>query len=700
MVSTLKFPAAIAALLTAQAACASADLRLNRQHVPGFLDPVFAGAVAADFEGAGRDDLAVTGFQRAASVNGITPDEPRSGFVAILRYDAALQNYAIAQTLITDDGMLAGLAADPSAAPGAGLVVVSQDGMLTRYAGWPLHLVSRVALGRAVTAMRVGDVDGDAKPEVVVTDPVAGVAAYDLLDGSLVRQYPGRTAESLELAQLDADAALEIVLSGVPGYVVDGATNATDWQYAGGFGSILASGRILPGGGVGFLAGSDYISAYQGSAYPGGVYSPVWSVELWTSALDVAELNGSAAASVLMSGYYGPVSIIDPLTQAVQYTIVDQASGHIVAGHFEGGASTQIAFGSGLNSTGVDTLEVYALDGTSRFGLSDENGPFVVTRQGDVDGDGMADGVWASYYSDSMYDGGFIHVYDPANGSERWRARISASNDAISALALTPAAGRANIAVAGVYFYTPELFLVDGTTHLVVASNQQLGFATQPIHQLRALDSDLLAAASDTTIELGRFSGSDLHPVWHRTLGTTYGSTLNDVQLADLGGSLNGVALLATSTSLVAYDLNALAVAWSLPRPTASASVLAQGDGTPVIGALGTDGHLRLLSLDGSSLLADIAVGAQEARAVAAVPNLPGSALLCIDRRIDLVDLDQHVVTQASPWLGGIACDRGNLAVDPVPQSNVSHVSAGSIVGAFDLRVAGDELFADGFEGP
>lgn len=674
-------------------------LRVDAQHVPGFLNPTVAGAIAADFEGIGRDDIAITGMQRPG-LNSVMPGEAHSGFVAILHFDMQSQTYALVQTLITDDADIAGIALDPTSNAGPGLVVVSQAGALTRYSGWPLQLVSRVSLNQSVSGMQVGDVDGNGRPDVVVTHPVSGLAAYDLVTGALERAYAGRAGNSLALAQLDADPALEIVLSGTPGYVIDGAANAVDWQYAGGIGDVLAAGMVLADGTQGFTAAQDrYLSTFRGTPY-----SPIWSLDGRYTAVDFAAIDGSPR--LLLGSRDGVLEILDPVTQAVQASLVADPAGHLAAGHLEGTTALQIVSSSGIMSSASDRIQVNGSDGGLRFSLEDEDGPFVVAAHGDVDGDGHADGVWASYYSASLYEGGYLHIYDPITGAERSRARLTnADGDilwlhAFTALALTPAAGRMNIVAAAENFRTPELCLIDGRNQRMIVQNASTPFGQQrPINQLVALDNDVLAAVSDSVIEMARFSGTDLHAIWHRTLSSAYGTTLNDLSLARLAGPLSNDALLATSSALLAYDLDAQSVLWSTTMPTASAAVLKRGDGTPVVGALGMDGHLRLLSLDGANSLSDIAVGTNEAQALAPVPNMPGIALACIDRRVAVVDIDAGSVLQTSPWIGGLACNRGNLAVMSTPAGGLSHIVAGSIVGAFDLTLATDAIFGNGFDG-
>ena len=85
----------------------------------------------------------------------------------------------------------------------------------------------------------VDDIDGDGAQElVVVADVVHWARAvrrrpWDIASGTQRWMIPGIGGSDVLLEQLDADPALEIVLAGVPGYVLDGATQAIDLDVQG-----------------------------------------------------------------------------------------------------------------------------------------------------------------------------------------------------------------------------------------------------------------------------------------------------------------------------------------------------------------------------------------------------------------------------------------------------------------------------------
>jgi hypothetical protein len=377
------------------------------------------------------------------------------------------------------------------------------------------------------------------------------------------------------------------------------------------------------------------------------------------------------------------------------------------AARMQGTPAWQFAFGESLNYSGGDTAEIISEEGDIEFALHEESAPFAIAGADDVDGDGAADAVWISTYSDARYDGGKIHVYDPATGVERWQSHLLVGGVefiyeglAAATVARLRASAPADIVVADVAPFTgAEIRIVDGSTRQVTLSNTDTGL-DGTINRLAIVDGSngpqILATANGSAIGVGLYDGSDLHTLWTETLDASFGEGINDLQplTPDAGAQ---VFLLAAPNALVAYDIGARGVAWSRPGPVASAAVLHLSDGTPVIGALGETGYLELLSIDGMTMLAKFSIGNSEPGAVREIPGAPGKAVACIDRRIVELDLDAQTIAAQSPWVGGLACAHGNLALSAA-QGGKTHIRAGSLAGVFDLDLAGPRIFGDGFD--
>src|SRR5690606_22355222 len=127
-------------------------------------------------------------------------------------------------------------------------------------------------------------------------------------------------AEDLMLAQLDADAALEIVAAATPGVVIDGATQAIDWSWPAGFGAYLAPGHFQPGGGVQFVAAETW---FRFTVFQSAPWQALWQAELGDiEAIHAVDLDGDGIDEIIEGdGQWGDVHVYDSATQSVRFTI-------------------------------------------------------------------------------------------------------------------------------------------------------------------------------------------------------------------------------------------------------------------------------------------------------------------------------------------------------------------------------------------
>ncbi len=684
----------IGVAVSAGTAHAQYAIRIAGVQSPGMTDPGLAGVVVADFDGDGRDDVAIAGLQRAIPTN-TGDDQPQAGLVAIVRYDTSRSAYRMAQWLVGDQARLAGIASDHAARPG--LVAVSFDGVIEHYTGWPLVPTTRFATGHAAQSVRVGDVDGDGHVDVVLADANAGVAAYSLESGALERDYAGRATSSIELAQLDGDPALELVLAGTPGLVVDGATNALDWQDAGGFGPLLAAGRILGEPRDGFVAGWQwgYFNGYRSSPY-----SPIWTVKIQRmDALSVADVDADGVAEIFESGSNGFL-VRDAITQAVREQYFSAPLGRMVVARMRGDSTHAYVFGEHLGWSGGDTVAVVASgSGVADYQLHEETWPFRMGTSADVSGDGVADAVWISTASDARYSGGRLHIYDPVTHEERWHGGIESAGGSFFDYPLTAVAvGRvravasADIVIgAGNYDSDARLYVMGGATHRVMSSNTGIGALVD--HVLVMQDGGeprVLAAMANA--QFAMFDGS-LNEIWRFSLGSTLAAHILDMQPAPAIGA--GVVLLATGREVIAFDTATRTVAWQQSWPAVSAAVLQRADGTHVVGVLTGDGTLRLADIAGHPS-DTLPLGSGEAGSVRAAGE-PGKAVACIDRRVVLLDIDAASTLAQSDSIGALACSGGELLV-AAPRGGATLVRASSLGGVFDLVLEAPVIFSDGFD--
>src|SRR5690606_6726274 len=137
---------------------------------------------------------------------------------------------------------------------GSSRLLVTSDDYQTHkvleLSGAPLTVTRTMTFDFPVRPWAWDDVDGDGKLEIVEfqTDhsPFT-IRSLDYLTGAIKwsRVMPNASGYRLTVAQLDVDAALEVVVPGAPGLILDGATGDVKWQYPLALGPSLHVGRFL-----------------------------------------------------------------------------------------------------------------------------------------------------------------------------------------------------------------------------------------------------------------------------------------------------------------------------------------------------------------------------------------------------------------------------------------------------------------------
>jgi len=664
------------------------------------------GFAVADLDGDGVDDVAFTGTNGSTSLFVVGQLANKSiGFKQVVAFSAA-----------------GGLARVVSATVGGfqHLFVVGADGTVVDYSGWPLKQVSSFHIAPANVAV-AGPLYGDA--DALVTLTADHVYAYALDTGEQLWSYEFIGGVALALAQLDADPALEVIISADASRVIDGATQATDWQYSGAFGYSLATGHLAGDETTQFLGSSGPEFTVFGS-YP---WQPLWSASAGAypsgvGALATADLDHNHHDVVLEGdSQSGVVHAYDSTTHQLRFTINYSYSGvtAIAAPDVDGDGIHNIVFASAVSYAQPSVEVVDSSTGEFKWSFESQDGVFSPIAYGDVDGDGKQDLVVANYSVLSYADPSRVEVFDAATGELKWQSPASGLNTAdpyyivVRKIVLRPHAHDAamDIILAGHSSYDGKVVWIDGATHAVKFQVYTYGYGG-PLVDRYVIDAALVDYDNDGTADLvvatvgpfgagdGRltvFSGIDGHTLW-TSPPITGAPSIKNVLVTGSPADESGQLVAVLEDGLVGYNIKDPALTWSL---------LAALDGAVYIPD-GVDGAEFAVFLQGGAVTFYAAADRTYLRAFT-LPA-PLNALTSLDGTPrNLLAASSETLTYADGTLGSLLArtpslgsnlGQGNQLAATLAAPSAWRVAAGNNFGVYQYRLemTFDRLFESGFD--
>jgi len=412
-----------------------ADAAVKWQYIPGISGPGHAGMLVGDFDGNGSTELVATAWgQESFSFNSdqmLVVHQPFNGPGSeIRRTHVSLwkEGFAGPIRLLTRRGRGDALIAvvQPNSGPGTLLFL----------SGIPLQVEREVTVPAGFRPTLVADLDGNGSREILgfvhetYYGPGVALTAIDLETGALAwsRTYGGN---SLAALQLDADPALEIVLTGTPGRIVDGATRDVEVDYPAGFGRSIAVGNFD------LNSSSQEFITTEGSANPiifrGTPFAPIGEVPVGSfggiTRVLARDINNDGITDLVVGSSSGPVRVFDPVTGAVlgSFPTPDPGTSALAAGNMDGLPGDELAFSIGLDSTGPDSLSIVSTSGQTRHYSVDEGGPYSPTLLADVDADGDDEALFVVTSRTASYSGPSLVTLNGANGDLLHSSRMSSS---------------------------------------------------------------------------------------------------------------------------------------------------------------------------------------------------------------------------------------------------------------------------------
>lgn len=198
-------------------------------------------------------------------------------------------------------------------------------GILTSSSGFPqygLHEFTGPALDRRRSAFlpsgsvvaQVADLDADGELEILTGPPLGGFngGVRSINYATLAQEWLVDALGSLPSAhQLDQDPALEVIVRGPPGRILDGATGSSEFAWPAGFGSRPQAGRFESDPSIlGWAASTDRLTFFRASPY-----SPTRELEVPQALLAAYDADGDDRDELYALGVNGSnlvkVSVVD-----------------------------------------------------------------------------------------------------------------------------------------------------------------------------------------------------------------------------------------------------------------------------------------------------------------------------------------------------------------------------------------------------
>jgi len=298
--------------------------------------------------------------------------------------------------------------------PGLEIVILLEKRLLI-YDGRDLSLISERTVARNnASGFEVANIDSDPSMEAVYCDG-DGTHVYDLDSGE--RQYSLDDIGCFDLAvgEVDGSGGKEVVIAnGAEGFVLDAETGVVEWNHPSGFGDMIALGDLDGDSVAEIVTGFSWDGL---EVWNGDTQTQSWETEIF-NVYDVitSDIDQDGSIEVIYCDkQHGGFHILDGMSGEEELYVKNPGSGftRIAVGDIDEDGVNDIYISTGYFSSGADYFYVYDTGTETLVWESvDFSGPFYGMTDGDVDGDGDNELVFASYRSQSGYGPGKYYVYD------------------------------------------------------------------------------------------------------------------------------------------------------------------------------------------------------------------------------------------------------------------------------------------------
>ncbi len=293
-------------------------------------------------------------------------------------------------------------------------VLVGSGNGLFIYDGQSLELQAQfTTVATELQGLTVADVDADGSLELVFCDTNA-VYVYGLT-GSLEYRGVGWGGVDLAVGNVDLDPQPEIVVgNGIStGWVIDGVSHTLEWANSWGFGNFVRLGDVDGDGRSEAVAGYSWPDQIRIFDIEWQSLASTLSVNNDLGVLGVQDVEGDGPVEIVYGDWAG-IWVLDGASHAVKWSV--PFAGRLVGfalGDPDGDNDIELVWGVADASGGQHQLSIYN-PRTQQFewGSFDIRGPFRALSWGDVDADGRAEFLHATWSSYNGSASGLWFVHD------------------------------------------------------------------------------------------------------------------------------------------------------------------------------------------------------------------------------------------------------------------------------------------------
>lgn len=445
------------------------------------------------------------------------------------------------------------------------------NGVVHIYHGVTMDEIRSFTFSNQLNELVVCDLDGDGKKEAITSNG-SGISVHNIDDGTLkwsVASYGGST---MAVGNVDADATLEIVTStyGGNGYVLDGISGTVQWTYINSFGAIVRLGN-LDGDNMEEIIGAS--SWEKITVFDADVKTPAWEIttDHDIGSLEIMDTDHDSVPEILYGdGQWGSVHAVDIQSKTDKWHVDNPEHGvsGIAMGDVDHDGESEVIWGAGGSSTGPDFLYIAnPLTHINEWNNADLGGlsPLAVD---DLDGNGAAEFIMVTFFSNSDYDNGIIHIFSAIDHKLKHQALITPTDwmgeSRVVRTGDVDGDGKTEIVVSTGALYNGLIQTYDGTTYAL--KKQSAGYDGNYFSAIAIGDVD-----NDGKVEIvagqGRehtgakgvylivFDGATLEEKWKSVDMGSYWGSVYDIKIADLDkDNHSDIVASMNGNRLVVYD--------------------------------------------------------------------------------------------------------------------------------------------------